>query len=361
MDSAAQARDAFVERLMRASGGFFEILSVYLGDRLGFYEAMARQSPVTSADLSARTGTQERYVREWLEQQAVTGILAVDNASDGPGERRYRLPAGHEEVLVDQDSLNYLAPLAQLAAGAARPLDAVLEAFRNGGGVPFSAYGKDLREGQARMNRAMFLFQLGREWLPSIPDVHARLEADPPARIADLGCGAGWSAIGMAQSYPKVLVDGFDLDAPSIELAAANARQAGVESRVRFQVRDAADPALAGRYDLVAVFEAIHDMSNPVGALDAMRRLAKDDGTVLVVDERVADAFSTTPDGLEWMMYGWSVFHCLPVGMAEQPSAATGTVMRAGTLRAYARQAGFRDVEVLPIDHLLFRFYRLLR
>jgi hypothetical protein len=102
-------------------------------------------------------------------------------------------------------------------------------------------------------------------------------------------------------------------------------------------------------------------MSNPVGALDAMRRLAKDDGTVLVVDERVADAFSTTPDGLEWMMYGWSVFHCLPVGMAEQPSAATGTVMRAGTLRAYARQAGFRDVEVLPIDHLLFRFYRLLR
>ena len=193
------------------------------------------------------------------------------------------------EVLVDQESLNYLAPLARLVAGAVHPLAALLDAYRTGRGVPYADYGVDLREGQAGINRAMFLKQLGSEWLPALPDVHARLLADPPARIADLGCGAGWSSIGIARSYPKALVDGFDLDDASIDLARDNARAAGLADRVTFHVRDAGDPELAGRYDLVAAFECLHDMAQPVGALKAMRQLAGERGAVLVVDERVGE------------------------------------------------------------------------
>jgi 2-polyprenyl-3-methyl-5-hydroxy-6-metoxy-1,4-benzoquinol methylase len=217
----------------------------------------------------------------------------------------------------------------------------------------------DLREGQAGMNRALFLRSLGKEWLPAMPDVHARLQANPPARVADIGCGAGWSAIAIARSYPKALVDGFDLDELSIELAQTNAEEAGLTDRVQFHVRDAGDPELAGRYDLVAAFECLHDMSQPVKALVAMRRLAHEGGVVLVMDERVGEAFMAKGNDIEWMMYGWSVLHCLPVGMADQPSAATGTVMRMDTLRRYAQEAGFRDVEVLPIENFFFRFYRL--
>ena len=179
--------------------------------------------------------------------------------------------------------------------------------------------------------------------------------------MADVGCGVGWSSIGIAKSYPKVRVDGFDLDEPSIENARANAAGSDLDRRVTFHVRDAGDPQLADRYDLVTAFECIHDMSDPVAALRAMRSLAGDAGVVLVVDEKVADRFTADGDDLERMMYGWSVLHCLPVGMADQPSAETGTVMRTDTLRSYAREAGFTDLEVLPINHLFFRFYRMVR
>lgn len=137
-------------------------------------------------------------------------------------------------------------------------------------------------------------------------------------------------------------------------------RTAGIDDRVRITRRDAADPALAGQYDLVTAFECIHDMADPVGALRTMHQLDGKRGTVLVVDERVGEQF--TPEGteLERFQYGFSVLHCLPVGMADKPSAATGTVMRLPTLRRYAQAAGFHDVEVLPLDNAFFTFYRLL-
>jgi 2-polyprenyl-3-methyl-5-hydroxy-6-metoxy-1,4-benzoquinol methylase len=354
-----ERRDAFLERLLQSTRGTFELFSIYIGVRLGFYEALAAGGPLTSIELASRSAAAERYVREWLEQQTVAGILEVDDEKVEAQKRRFRLPAAYVEVLVDEDSLNYLAPLTRLVAGAVHPLAAVLHAYRSGGGVPYADYGADLREGQAGINRAMFLKQLGSEWLPAIPDVHARLLADPPARIADVGCGAGWSSIGMVRSYPKVLVDGFDVDAASVNLARSNAVRAGLTDRVTFHARDAGSPDLAGRYDLVTAFECLHDMPQPVAALKAMRRLAGDRGAVLVVDERVGDAFTAAGTDLEWMMYGWSILHCLPVGKADTPSAETGTVLRPSTLRRYTEEAGFRRMEILGIEHLFFRFYRL--
>ena len=282
-------RDAFVEDLLGASAGVFKMFSIYIGDRLGLYDAMADGRRRTATQLAQQTGANPRYIREWLEQQTVCGVMEVDNPWDEPLQRRYRLPAEQAEVLTERESLNYLAPLAQLLAGAVKPLERTVDAYRSGDGVAYEDYGPDLREGQARMNRAMFLYQLGWEWLPAIPDVHDRLRDETPARVADIGCGYGYSSIGMAKSYPRILVDGFDLDRASVEAAGRNAVEHGVADRVRFHARNAGDPELAGRYDLVTAFECVHDMSDPIGALAAARRMLKPGGSVIVADERVAD------------------------------------------------------------------------
>ena len=358
-DAIASQRDAFIERFLQSASGTFSLFSIYIGDRLGLYRALAEGGLATSAELAKRTGTHERYIREWLEQQTVAGILEVEDENRGFEARRFFLPPGHVEPLIDCGSLNYVVPMAQLLVGAVRPLSSVVEVYRNGGGVPFDEYGPDLREGQAAINYPAFWNQLPAEWLPAIPDVHARLQADPPARVADVGCGYGWSSLGMARGYPRIHVDGLDLDAPSIEQAQENAKRNRLTDRVHFQVRDAGDPSLEGQYDLVTAFECVHDMTNPVGALQTMRRLAKKDGVVLIVDERVGDAFTAKGNDVEGMMYGWSILHCLPVGMTEADAAGTGTVMRADTLRRYAKAAGFKAVEILPIEHFFFRFYRL--
>jgi SAM-dependent methyltransferase len=352
-------RDALAERLFGAALGAYELMTVHLGDRLGYYRALADGGEATSAELAAATGTHERYAREWLEQQAVAGILEVDDPGAGAEERRYRLPAGHAEVLIDRDSLAHVTPLARYSVSFARTLPAVEEAFRTGGGVRWEDFGRLARDAQGDANRPVFVNLLGSEWLPAIEDVHERLQADPPARVADVACGAGWSSIAIARAYPKVMVDGYDLDEASVELARENVGETEVADRVTFQLRDAGDPELAGSYQLVTVFEALHDMSQPVEVLRSLRGLVAEDGAVVVMDERVADTFSAPGDEIERVMYTYSVLCCLPVGLADTPSVGTGTVMRADTLRRYAAEAGFTEVEVLPIEHEVFRFYRL--
>jgi SAM-dependent methyltransferase len=359
-DQASAARDALTARLFQSTLGLFDIFAVYLGDRLGLYRALSAAGRATSAELAMRTGTDERYVREWLEQQAPTGMLEVDYAGATAESRRYTLPAGHAEVLLDRDSLHCMAGMARLAVGTVSPLAALLEAYRTGGGVPYAAYGPDTREGIAELNRPLFINLLGSEWLPAIPELHVRLQAAPPARLADVGCGTGWSSIALARTYPNVRVDGFDLDEASIAAARANAEQATVADRVQFERRDAADPRLAGRYDLVTAFETLHDMARPVEALRAMRGLLAAGGTVLIADERVAETFAAPGDDIDRFNYGWSILHCLPASRAESPSTATGTVMRPATLRRYAAEAGFQDVHVLPIENDFWRFYHLL-
>lgn len=354
-----QQQETFVDHLLDATAGAFTVFTVYLGDQLGYYEAIADAGPLTAAELASRTDTHERYTLEWLEQQTVGGIIEVEDETALSSERRFDLPTGHVEPLIDPDSPEYVIPLTQLIAGAVHPIHDVVRAYQTGDGVSYEAYGRDLREGQARINRQSFLGSLGTEWLPAMEDVHNRLRDDHPARIADIGCGAAYSCIGIAQHYPNVHVDGYDLDEASVELAKKNVTEADLEDRITIHHRDASDPQIDGNYDLVAAFECVHDMADPVGALRTMRRLAGDDGTVLVVDERVGDTFTAEGNDIEWMMYGWSVLHCLPVGLAERPSAATGTVMRTDTLQNYAEKAGFSECEVLSIEDFFFRFYRL--
>jgi 2-polyprenyl-3-methyl-5-hydroxy-6-metoxy-1,4-benzoquinol methylase len=355
-----EQRDALVGRLFESAITTMEVFCIYIGDTLGLYRSLADLGAATSTQLAEATGTQERYVREWLEQQAAASILEVENPEAEASERRFRLPRAYHEVFLNSESLNYMSGLLKLAVGVTRPLPAVLRAFREGGGVPYADYTADTYEGIGAMNRPMFVNQLGTEWLPAVPDINDRLQSDPPARVADVGCGTGWSSIAIANAYPKVEVHGFDLDEPSIARARANAAAEGLSDRVTFAVRDAAYPGLAGRYDLVTAFETIHDMARPVEALRKMRALLAPGGALIVADERVAEQFAAPGDEIERMNYAFSVIHCLPSCMAETPSAATGTVIRPSTMRKYAHEAGFREVQILPIENDFWRFYRLV-
>ncbi len=365
-DATAASRGAssseFAERVFGSALGAFEILSIHLGDRLGWYRALAEAGPLSSSELAERTGTEERYAREWLEQQAVGGILTVEpaDAAADPANRRFAIPPGHAEVLTDPSSLDYLAPLARMVTAAAVQSGALLEAYRHGGGVSWQQLGTDANESQADMNRPWFDGRLA-EALASVETLDAVL-ARPGARIADVGCGHGWSTIALARAYPSAEVDGIDVDEPSIEAARRNAEDAGVADRVDFRLAAGEELSETGAYDAAFVFEALHDMPRPVEVLDAIRRAVRPDGEVVIMDEAVAPAFAPGGDDVERLMYGYSILICLPDSLSTTGSVGTGTVMRQSTLERYAREAGFTGIEELPIeDFAFFRFTRLVR
>lgn len=356
--TSEQTGEALTERIFEAALGTFDVFAIYLGDRLGYYELLAGHPSMTSHELAERAGTEERYTREWLEQQAVSGFINVDTSPGSGGPPRFTLPPEYVEVFTDRLSLSYMAPLARMLAAAGMKLSAVLDAHRNGGGVSWDEFGDDMRESQGDMNRPHFMNLLAQEWFANVPALDDRLAAG--GRVADIGSGFGWSSIALAKGYPSVSVDGFDLDQPSVEAARVHAEQAGVGDRVKFHVIDAGDPSVAGDYDIVTAFECIHDLSDPVSTLKTMRRLVAHDGVVVVMDEKVSEAFHPDADEVEQFMYGFSNFICLPDGMAHGDSVGTGTVMRPDTLRTYAREAGFTNVEILPIETDAWRFYQLV-
>ena len=351
--------DLFASRLLQSGLGFMEILSVYLGDKLGLYRALSDSPGVSPAELAGKVACNERYIREWLEQQAVCGILSVASGASDPGARRYSLPSGAREVLTDGDSLNYMAPITRIMVSLVQVMPALMEAFRTGGGVPWSDYGADAREGQGDINKPIFFKLLG-DWIEQVPVISKRLHSDPPARIADIGCGLGWMSIALARNYPNALVDGIDVDEASIYQANALLANTSLGDRVSFHCRNAADEEFSGRYDLALIFEALHDMSQPLEILRVAKKMLAPGGSLLVVDERVAESFTAPGDEIERLMYGWSVFCCLATGMSETPSAQTGTVMRPDTLRRYALEAGFSQTETIEVEHPFFRMYRLI-
>jgi SAM-dependent methyltransferase len=359
MTTVLDRTDALAERLFGAAVSALELYSVYLGAELGLYRALDEDGPLVSDELAEIAGVAPRYAREWLEQQAVAGLIEVEDTGAPPAERRYALAPDQARVLVDHEDAAHVAPFAHMLAGIGRVLPDVAEAYRTGGGVPYKAYGRDFRHGQGHINRPAFTHELPCDWLMAMPDVLARLETGRPARVADVGCGQGWSTIAVAQEFLYAQVDGLDVDPGSIADARRHAEEAGVNGRLRFLEGDAGGLAAHGPYDLILLLEALHDLARPVDALAAARAALTEGGTVLVVDERVADRFTAPGDDLERMMYGWSVTHCLPSQLAETPSAATGTVMRADALRDYAAAAGFSRVEVLPVANDVFRLYRL--
>jgi 2-polyprenyl-3-methyl-5-hydroxy-6-metoxy-1,4-benzoquinol methylase len=348
----------FADKVFTATLGTMETFNLYLGERLGWLDALA-QTPATPAELAERTGTNARYAVEWLELQAVFGNLTV--VDDGAGDRlqrRYALPAGAAEVLTDRHSLNYLGALPQMMAATGAQLDKLLAAYRDGGGVSWAELGDNARNSQAALNRPWFESALAPA-LASVPEIEVVLQR-PGIRIADIGCGAGWSTIALARAYPSATVLGVDIDEPSIQAAKANAEAADVADRARFVVAAGQTMSDHGPFDAAFAFECVHDMPRPVEVLAAIHEAVRSDGLVVIMDEAVADGFNAPGDQVEQLMYGYSTLICLPDGLSSTPSEGTGTVMRRSILTDYARRAGFSSLEVLPIEDFGFwRFYRL--
>jgi 2-polyprenyl-3-methyl-5-hydroxy-6-metoxy-1,4-benzoquinol methylase len=344
-----------VQHLADATTGTLELYAVHLGRELGLYEALDRQGPATPTELADRAGIHPRYAREWLEQQAVAGFLTVEADHTDPDRRLFVLPDEHRGALVDPIDPDHVSPFAHAVVGIGATLDQVVDAYRTGGGVTFEDFGPHMRHGQGGINRPAFTTDLVKAWLPAVAGVADRLAGG--GRVLDVGCGVGWSTIAVKAAWPAATVIGIDTDAPSIVDARANAEQAGVE----VELVDGTGPGIAelGHADVVIILEALHDMSDPVGVLTEVHAALAPGGIVVIADEAVGEAFTAPGDDLERMMYGWSVNHCLPAAMAEQPSAALGTVLRPGTVAELATAAGFTACEVVDVDAGFFRIYRL--
>ena len=348
--------EEFAGKLFGACLATMELANIELGIRLGLYESLAGAGPVTAAQLAGGARIAERYAREWLEQQAVAGVVDVDDVAKPPDERRFELPNAHAHVLLDDDSEACMKPCAAVVPWLARAIDIMVEEFREGTGAAFGLF--DLHDVQAAFTRPVFINHLTQNWLPALPDVQQKLDAGAQVRFAEVGCGEGLAAITIARAYPNAQVHGYDLDDASIAAARLAAADAGVADRTRFEVRDAGDPTIRGDYDLVMAIEMLHDVPDPVGVLRTMRTLAGSTGAVLVVDERTEDAFTVPTNEMERFFYSFSTLHCLAVSM-QNGGAGTGTVIRPDTMRRYATDAGFSSIEALDVEHPQFVLYRL--
>ncbi|MEY2470427.1 MAG: hypothetical protein QOF21_3125 [Actinomycetota bacterium] len=348
--------EEFAGNLFMASLAAMELANVELGVRLGLYEQLAGAEPVTAAQLAASGGIATRYAQEWLEQQAVAGVLEVDDVTKPADERRFALPNAHAHVLLDDDSEACMKPCAAVVPWLSKAIDIMVEEFRNGTGAAFGLF--DLHDIQAAFTRPVFANHLVQTWLPALPDVQRQLTAGEPVRIAEVGCGEGLAGITIASAYPNVEFDGFDLDPASVAVAVEQAAAAGVGERARFEVRDAADPAIDGHYDLVLAIEMLHDVPDPVGILRTMKRLAGDRGAVIVADERANESFTVPTSEMERFFYAFSTLHCLAVSM-QDGGVGTGTVIRPDTVRRYAAEAGFTTVDILDVEHPQFLLYRM--
>lgn len=347
------------ERVLEASIGSLELFAIHLGKELGLYDRLAERGPMTPPELAETAGIDLRYAREWLEQQAVAGYLTLaGDPAVQADQRRYGLNDEQRSVLTRPDDPAHISPIASMIVGVSGVLDEVIAAYRTGDGVPYVNYGHAFRSGQAGVNRPAFTHDLVGSWIPAVDGLDERLRRRG-ARIADLGCGFGWSSVALARGYPDAAIVALDSDEASMIEAAKIVAERGLD--VELVTADAAELRDHGPFDLITILESLHDMADPAAVLRAAGDALAPDGIVLVADECVADHFAPAGDELERMMYGWSVVHCLPACRCESPSAEIGTVIRRSTVEDLAAEAGFASVTVPDVDAGFFRLYAMAR
>jgi SAM-dependent methyltransferase len=306
--------------------------TVVIGDRLGLYRALAT-GPATATELADRTGTHPRYVAEWLAAQAASGYVSYD-----PDAGRFWLSEEQAFALAHEDGPMYLPGAFQVMVAAVKDEPKVTQAFRSGTGVGWHEHDPDLFAGTERFFRPGYAANLVASWIPALDGVQAKLERG--ARVADVGCGHGASTIIMAQAYPNSTFVGFDYHQPSIERAQKAAATAGVADRCRFQVASAHAYPGAG-YDLVAVFDALHDMGDPVGTAAHICKTLAPDGTFLLVEPYAGDRLEDNLNPVGRAFYAASTLLCVPHSLSEEPGAALGAQAGERRLREVATAAGF--------------------
>jgi SAM-dependent methyltransferase len=336
-DPAAEVDTAkvmeFVFRAVDEVGATLNAALVVLGDKLDYYRILAVEGPATAAELAERSGTAEPYAREWLNAQAAGSYVTYEPASG-----RYTLPAEHAVALTVEDSPAFLPGMFQIALGTVTDSAAIVDAARGGSGGGWHEHNTDVHIGCERFFRPNYHANLVSGWLPALEGVVAKLEAG--AQVADVGCGHGASTILMAQAFPSSTFVGSDYHTESIEIARERARAAGVEDRVRFEIAPASGFTGSG-YDLVTMFDCLHDMGDPVGAARHVRHALADDGTWMVVEPMAGDHVEDNLNPVGRAYYGFSTLLCTPSSLAQDVGLALGTQAGPARIRDVATAGGF--------------------
>jgi 2-polyprenyl-3-methyl-5-hydroxy-6-metoxy-1,4-benzoquinol methylase len=308
---------------------------VLLGDKFGLYKALAAAGPLTSAELASRTGTVERYVREWAAAQAAAGYINYD-----PASARFSISPEQALLLADESGPAFFPGIYEVVAAAVRDEPKVAEAFRNGGGVGWHEHDPCLFRGTERFFRPGYATHLVSEWIPALEGVEDKLKRG--ARVADVGCGHGASVILMAQAYPKSEFTGFDYHEPSIVRARELAREAGVAARVRFERASAKD--YPGTYDFVAFFDCLHDMGDPVGAASHVKSTLNPGGTWMVVEPCAGDRIEENFNPIGRLFYAASTMICVPASLSQEVALGLGNSAGEKRLREVLTAGGFTRV-----------------
>jgi ubiquinone/menaquinone biosynthesis C-methylase UbiE len=322
----------FLGQFVGDLGATASAASVVMGDHLGLYRALATGS-ATPAQLAERTGTNERYVTEWLRGQAAGGYITVDATAD-----TYSLTEEQAFALTDPTGPVFLPGAFQLALGALKAQDRIEESFRTGAGMGWHEHDTDVFIGCERFFRPGYLANLVPAWIPALEGVQAKLESG--ARVADVGCGYGASTILLAQAYPNSTFTGSDYHQGSIEAARKQAADEGVSDRVSFEVASAQSFSGTG-YDLVATFDCLHDMGDPVGAARHVRESLAPDGTWLVVEPAAGDTVAENMNPVGRLYYSFSTLLCVPNAMSQTGGHALGAQAGEAAIRKVATEAGF--------------------
>jgi 2-polyprenyl-3-methyl-5-hydroxy-6-metoxy-1,4-benzoquinol methylase len=328
--------ETFVGQAVADMGAAISGLLLHIGDRLGLYKAMAGAGPITSSALAQRTGTAERYVREWLGNQAAGGYVTYN-----PADGTFELPAEQAMVVANEDSPVFLGGAFETIASCYADHDVFVDAFRTGAGIGWHEHDERLFSGVVRLFRPGYAAHLVQEWLPALNGVVEKLRAG--ASVADVGCGLGASTVIMAQAFERSTFAGFDIHEPSIEAARKAAAQAGVHQRAKFGIAAAKDLPGEG-YDLVCLFDALHDMGDPVGAARRIRQALAPDGTLLLVEPNAGDTLEGNLNPIGRTYYGLSTVICTPGSLAQEVGLGLGAQAGERQLTIVLREAGFTHV-----------------
>ncbi len=325
--------NAFMGGAVGDMGAAMHAVLILLGDRLGLYKGMGDSQPVTPAELAARTGTTERYVREWLNANAASGYLTYDAMT-----KRYTLPPEQAMALAQENSPAFLPGIFQIVASCFHDVDKIEAAFRSGKGVGWHEHHHDLFHGTERFFRPGYIANLTTSWIPALDGVDAKLRVG--GKVADIGCGLGSSTILMAKEYPKSEFYGFDYHAGSIDLARAAAAREGLDDRIHFEVASAKSYPGDG-YDFVAFFDCLHDMGDPRGAAAHVHSTMKPDGTWMIVEPFAQDAVEGNHNPVGRIFYSASTLLCVPASMSQEVGAALGAQAGEGAIREVVTAGGF--------------------
>jgi 2-polyprenyl-3-methyl-5-hydroxy-6-metoxy-1,4-benzoquinol methylase len=323
----------FVFRAVDEVGATLNAALVVMGDKLGLYRALAGTDGLLPAELADRTGTAERYVREWLNAQAAGGYVSYD-----PDSGRYTLPPEQTVALTDPDSPTYLPGFFQIALGSVIDSPKIVEKALSGGGFGWHEHTHDVHEGCERFFRPGYNAHLIAEWLPALDGVVEKLEQG--AVVADVGCGHGASTVLMARAFPNSTFVGSDYHDGSIEIARERAREAGVETRARFENEPAATYTGTG-YDLVTMFDCLHDMGDPVGAARHVHSTLKPDGTWMIVEPNAGDRVEENFNPVGRAYYAFSTLLCTPASLSQEVGLALGAQAGETRIRQVVEAGGF--------------------